>query len=184
MIRLIEPTMEYDRQIQDFRQEFVDTGDYIDGGGELLRYDDTKEWLDHIDQRLTTESQLAGIVPATQFLCLREEDGKIVGAIQIRHYLDTFLEHYAGHIGYCIRPSERRKGIAKEMLRLAFPECRKLGINRVLITCRDDNEASRRTILANGGVYESTVFFFARDIQIERYWIDLENAEDSTQTEK
>ena len=59
------------------------------------------------------------------------------------------------------------------MLRLVLPECKRLGIERVLICCIQGNEGSRRTILKNGGVYESTVYEEERDRRLERYWIDL-----------
>ena len=59
------------------------------------------------------------------------------------------------------------------MLRLVLPKCRELGINRVLISCVTGNEGSKRTILNNGGVYESTVYLAERDVWLERYWIEL-----------
>ena len=65
---------------------------------------------------------------------------KIVGMIQVRHYFNEYLEKYGGHIGYSITPSERCKGYTKEMLQLTLPECKKMGINKVLITCVDTNE--------------------------------------------
>ena len=93
--------------------------------------------------------------------------------IQVRHYFNEYLEKYAGHIGYSVRPSERRKGYAKEMLRLALGFCRQIGLERVLVSCKPDNEGSRRTILANGGVYEHTVHVPGEGIDLERYWIAL-----------
>ncbi|MBQ6146940.1 MAG: GNAT family N-acetyltransferase, partial [Clostridia bacterium] len=94
--------------------------------------------------------------------------------LQIRHYFNEYLEKYSGHIGYSVRPSERRKGYATAMLRDALPYCRELGIRDVLISCLTDNEGSRRTILRNGGVYESTVLEPERDRYLERYWIHLD----------
>ena len=57
------------------------------------------------------------------------------------------------------------------MLRLALPYCKRIGLDRVLITCDANNEGSRRTILSNGGVYESTVHEPEENIDLERYWI-------------
>jgi predicted acetyltransferase len=112
-------------------------------------------------------------VPATQFIFVREDDEKIVGMLQIRHFLNDYLEKYGGHIGYSVAPSERRKGYASGMLKCALPECRKLGMEKVLITCIDNNIGSRKTILANGGVYDSTVFEPDEKVFLEKYWIDL-----------
>ena len=160
-MKLIEPTMEYDGQIQDFRREYLEDGGSMDGGASLRRYESTSEWLDHLDPL------------ESEFICIREEDGKMVGLIQIRQRLNEFLGRYAGHIGYSVRPSERKKGYATWMLSRILPECERLGIYDILVCCLEDNEASRRTILANGGVYESKVFEPKSESWIERYWIHL-----------
>lgn len=83
------------------------------------------------------------------------------------------MQNYGGHIGYSIRPSERKKGYARQMLRDCLKICKKANLQQVLITCREDNEASRRVILANGGEYENTVYTESKDLIIERYWISL-----------
>ncbi len=160
-MKLIEPTMEYDRQIQAFRREYLACGGSMDGSSSLRRFDKTRDWLDQIE-------------PFTaQYIYIREEDDRMVGVIQIRQRFNEFLEKYAGHIGYCVCPSERRKGYATQMLSRALPECGRLGIHDVLVCCLVGNEASRRTILNNGGVYESTVFEPRGQRWIERYWIHL-----------
>ena len=84
-----------------------------------------------------------------------------------------YLEKYGGHIGYSVRPDERRKGDAAWMLMQMLEKCRERGMKRVLVTCLAENEASRRTILANGGRYESTVHEPAENVDLERYWIEL-----------
>ena len=106
-------------------------------------------------------------------MLVREEDHKIVGMIQVRHCFNDYLEKYGGHIGYSVAPDERRKGYASQMLEMVLPECRKLGIGKVLITCRKGNEGSRKTILKNGGIYESEVYEPDNKVYLERYWIDL-----------
>ena len=164
-MKLIWPTMEYAKTIQDFRREFLKTGDSMDGGASLRKFERTQDWLDHVESFRRAET--------TQFIYLRESDGKMVGVIQIRHRFNAYLEKFGGHIGYAVAPSERRKGYATQMLRAALPECVKLGIDRVLVTCLRETEASRRTILKNGGLYESTVYDPKENCYIERYWIDL-----------
>lgn len=96
-------------------------------------------------------------------------DDTLVGIMNLRHSLNDFLLHYGGHIGYSIRVSKRRKGYAKEMLKLTLNECDVRGINPVLITCEQHNEGSRKTILANGGIMENEETF-DREI-MQRYWI-------------
>lgn len=172
-MKLMEPTMNYDKQIQAFRQEFLLSGESMDGCGSLRRFEHTRDWMDQLEAYKKPETTPPGHVPMTQYIYVRESDDKIVGVIQIRHYLNDYLEKYSGHIGYSVCPSERRKGYAVQMLKRVLPECKALGIDKVLISCVPENEGSRRTIVKNGGVYESTVCLEEEDIYLERYWIEL-----------
>lgn len=94
-------------------------------------------------------------------------DGAFVGYLAMRHRLNESLLEEGGHIGYSVRPSRRRQGVAGTALALALPMARERGIERALVTCDEDNEGSRRTIERNGGVLE--------DVRADkrRYWIDL-----------
>lgn len=157
-MKLIRPAMEYDRQIQAFRKEYMAYGGSMDGSSGLRKFENTRDWLDQLNPR------------ETLYLYLREEDDKVVGIIKIRRQ----PEEYAGHIGYCVLPSERRKGYAGQMLSLVLPECRQLGLHDVLVYCLTENEASRKTILRCGGVYESTVFEPRKQKQLEQYRIHLD----------
>ena len=169
----IRPTSEYAQQISAYRQDFLDAGDSMDGAGPLRRFEDPAAWLREVELYLRPETVPEGKVQATQFICVRESDRKLVGMLQVRHMFNDYLEKFAGHIGYSVRPSERRKGYATWMLRQGLEFCRTIGLTRVLVCCKVENEASRRTILANGGVYESTVHEPEQDFDLQRYWIDL-----------
>ena len=170
---LIEPTIEYDLQIRAYRKEFLDRGDSMDGTGALKKFENPQDWLEYLNRHKNSLTVPEGRVPSTQYMLVREEDRKIVGMIDIRHFLNDFLEKYGGHIGYSVAPSERRKGYAVLMLKMALPKCKELGIEKVLITCISSNEGSKRTILKNGGIYESTVYEPEEGVNLERYWINL-----------
>ena len=172
-IKLVRPTEEYLDQVWAYRQECYGADSSMDGCGPLRRAESPEQWLADVRAYTDPAALPEGKVLATQFLAVRESDGKLVAMIQVRHYFNEYLEKYAGHIGYSTRPSERRKGYAKEMLRLTLPFCKEIGLDRVLISCEPDNPGSRRTILANGGVYESSVYDSVDGIDLERYWITL-----------
>lgn len=101
-----------------------------------------------------------------------EERNILLGAVNIRHYLNDYLLKYAGHIGDGIRPSERRKGFATEMIRLALIECKKIGIDKVLMVCDKSNIASSKTIIKNGGILENE-FVDENGVIQQRYWIEI-----------
>lgn len=100
----------------------------------------------------------------------------LLGLIQVRLVLKGYLVDFGGHIGYCVRPSKRRKGYAKLMLLKALDVCSSEGLDRVMITCLEDNMASARTIEACGGVFEKTVYDNLNYLaNMKRYWIWVRN---------
>lgn len=111
-----------------------------------------------------------GFVPATLYFMVDEKQ-TIVGAIHLRHELNPYLKKVGGHIGYGIKPSCRHKGYGVKMLKLMLDEIEPYGINKVLVTCDDDNIASARTIEKNGGILENKLVVEGN--LVRRYWIDL-----------
>lgn len=135
-----------------YLKEFVDSGSEINGMGGLDEYDDYDEWLKYINDLRMGINLPENFVPSSEYFLIRKEDEKIVGMINIRHELNDFLNCYGyGHIGYGIRPDERRNGYATLQLRLALEKCKELGIKRVHVGCVKENIGSRRTIEKNGG---------------------------------
>lgn len=101
-------------------------------------------------------------------------DGKIVGRSSVRHELNDYLKTYGGHVGYAVAPAFRKQGYATEILKQSMVFCReKLKLERILVTCDDDNVASIKTIEKNGGKLDDR--FFAEDGSrvTRRYWIKL-----------
>ena len=170
---LLRPTAEYIPQYEEYRREFLDFGGSMDGAGSLRRLESGRAWLDEVERFSRPETVPEGKVVSTQFILVREADDRLLGMLQLRHYLNDYLAQYAGHIGYSVRPGERRKGYAKRMLAMGLEEARALGLGRVMISCAVDNEGSRRTILANGGVFHSTLWDEEDQETLERYWIEL-----------
>lgn len=170
---LTRPMEIYTRQLAEYRREFLAANDSMDGCGPLRHMENMQEYIQLCHEREDPSKVPAHLVPATQFLLVRQKDARLVGMIQVRRRFNEYMERYAGHIGYSVRPSERRKGYAKNMLHMALPFCRKIGLDRIMIACPSGNIGSEKTILANGGIYESTVHEPEKDVDLKRFWITL-----------
>ena len=170
-LKLILPTGKYKDEIMNYKKEFIKNNDSMDGTGGLRNAKSFEEWYSAILDNLNEETVREGLVPATTYIAISTDDERLIGMIDIRHRLNDYLLNYGGHIGYSVRKSERKKGYATEMLKLALIECRRLGITKVLLTCHKDNTASAKTIIKNGASFENEV---QEEVGItQRYWINL-----------
>ena len=108
-------------------------------------------------------------VPYTCYVAL-DEDNNVVGVGSLRHELNDYLSKYGGHIGYSVVPSQRKKGYGTKILNLLLEEAKKKKINKVLITCSNDNLGSLGIIKNNNGILEDKIY---NDNKITcRYWIE------------
>jgi predicted acetyltransferase len=129
------------------------------------------ELTDQAGSIMLPGGRLVPKVPFTVFW-LVDENG-FIGELSLRHHLNEWLLQSGGHIGYGVRPSRRRQGLGRLMLRLAVPEARSRGIDRLLLTAHEPNTGSRRIIEANGGVLENIVDDMLGGGPLCRYWIDI-----------
>lgn len=157
-----------------FKQEILDANDpdAFAGCGNLEECKTAQEWIDRIMVMENPETCPDGRVSSNIFLAVREADNRIVGVIDLRHHLgNPVLREWGGHFGYIVRPSERGKGYAKEMVRQNLIKCKELGLHKVMITCNRNNIASEKTILANGGVFEKEVLVDGE--YTKRFWVTI-----------
>lgn len=141
----------------------------INGSGGLDRYlDDYECWLQKLED---SKQPSKDRVPALTYFLVRESDNKIIGMANIRLYLNERLREEGGHIGYGIRPSERRKGYNKINLYRALEVCEEQGIEEVVLDCNKENLGSSRTMIALGGIKQYEKIHDGE--LIERYAINV-----------
>ena len=132
---------------------------------------DFRRYVDRLRQQRRGLELPDGWVPNT-FLAAMVDDA-VVGRVSLRHELNDFLREVGGHVGYGVVASHRRRGYATEMLRQTLPVARAIGLERLLVTCDEDNPGSIRTIERNGGVLEAGERAQSAQTRKLRYWIDL-----------
>ena len=170
MLKLVPLSVNYKLLLEDMMNDWTATGETIVPSSiARVDYHNFKEYMHALQQE---QQGLPGRVPATTLFALDVERNIFVGAVNIRHELNDYLLSFGGHIGDGVRPTERRKGYATEMIALALEECRSMGIDKVLMTCDKDNIGSAKSIRNNGGVLENEVNQNGELVQ--RYWIDLQ----------
>ena len=171
-IILVKPDLSYADEIIKYKEESLAESPIINGSAGLNRFSSIEDWLQELKKRSSKDTVPKGLVPSSTYLGVREKDNYIVGMIDIRHYLNEYLTQAGGHIGYGVRKTERNKGYAKQMLKLALEKCKELKIKKVLITCDEDNIASEKVILSANAKLEDI-----RNVDGEnkkRFWIDLQ----------
>ena len=171
-IILVKPNLSYADEIIKYKEESLAESPIINGSAGLDRFSSIEVWLEELKKRSCEDTVPKGLVPSSTYLAVREKDNYIVGMIDIRHYLNEYLTQVGGNIGYGVRKTERNKGYAKQMLKLALEKCKELKIKKVLITCDEDNIASEKVILSTNAKLEDI-----RNVDGEnkkRFWIDLQ----------
>ena len=171
-IILVKPDLSYADEIIKYKEESLAESPIINGSAGLDRFSTIEVWFEELKKRSCEDTVPKGLVPSSTYLAVREKDNYIVGMIDIRHYLNEYLTQVGGNIGYGVRKTERNKGYAKQMLKLALEKCRDLKIKKVLITCDEDNIASEKVILSANAKLEDI-----RNVDGEnkkRFWIDLQ----------
>lgn len=167
------PTIDHKQRANDFKEEFFKVGEKIINGSALFDQMEYKDWLINTTNNRSPETVSKDWVAATTFFALRKSDDKIIGMIDIRHNLNNkFLADYGGHIGYSVRPSERRKGYATKMLEMALFYSKNLNLKSVMLGCFSDNMGSIKTITNCGGKLTESKPYINGD-QMNVYWIDI-----------
>ena len=175
-MKLIFPNLCYKEKAIKFIKEFYDYNSDINGSGALERYLEEysyEKWIEKIVSDIDVANIPQPRVPALTYFYIREEDDEIVGMINLRLSLNDFLKLEGGHIGYCIKPTERRKHYATDMLSKALKVYEVLGINEVIISCDKCNVASANVIMNCNGELYSEIYSETFKEVIQKYIIKL-----------
>ncbi|MGI6499648.1 MAG: GNAT family N-acetyltransferase [Anaerostipes sp.] len=158
-LRLTKPTLELEKEALEYRQEHFDFGERVINGSELFdkiaSYD---EWLVKVVANASAETVDPNWVFTDTFFVVRLSDNKIIGIADLRYQLNDFLKDF-GNCGYSVRPSERKKGYATEILRQICLVAKKHGLKQLQLSVERDNTASIKTIEKNGGKYSRSFTF-------------------------
>lgn len=178
-----KPSIKRKKEIIEFLDEFVKYGSDINGSGSLDKIYDGYTFEEALDMCLRLEDEeyakSVGKCPGKTFLLVREDDNKIVGTINLRWNLTDAMLKFGGHIGYGIRPTERRKGYNKINLYMVLKVAKKIGLDRVMLDCNVNNIGSDNTIKSLGGVLERTEVDPSDNKLTNVYWIDVDKSLDN-----
>ena len=174
-MKFVFPREAYEQNAIAYIQEFIEHDSAINGTGGLDRFlrDSTyADWLAKVRADIDLANVPKGRAPGYTYFYVRESDDEIVGMINIRLALvGDFLREQGGHIGYSVRPTQRRRGHATRMLREALAFCRTIGMSDFVLTCNKSNPASAGVIQNCGGVLEAEFFSAYYSEVIQRYRI-------------
>ncbi|XXM71051.1 GNAT family N-acetyltransferase [Lysinibacillus sphaericus] len=171
IVRLVKPNAGLRDEYLDFYREWINSGE--DMVPWVIKKDpaDFDKMIQSLLDAEKGENLPEGWVPDSTYWLAGEND-RVIGVVNIRHTLTENLLNTGGHVGYGIRPTERRKGYATRLLSLSLEKAKELGIQQTLVVCDKWNEASRRTILNNGGA-PAEDFVEEDGNVILRFWIDM-----------
>lgn len=175
---LKEPTIDDKDEIIKMCEEFRNSSDEykFEGLGNFkdVVSDNYEEFLNNCEKNKHIDKINPNFANQTTYILI-DESGHVYGGGNLRHELKGNLINIGGHIGYGIRPSERGKGYGPIQLRLFLEKAREKNIERTLLTCRENNIPSAKTIEKCCGIKDKSVPSMYEGIMESRYWIDIEN---------
>jgi predicted acetyltransferase len=170
MTFLTLPSLRYRESYLQAMQEFQAEGMHLEYSLQRMTssFEDYLNYLKALQER---DKVTPGRVPNTEFWLIA--NAEFIGQLNLRHTLNDYLLRVGGHIGYEIRPSRRRQGYGKEILQLGLQEAKAIGLQRVLLTCDENNIGSRKIIEHNGGILENIITVEGYPQRKRRYWITI-----------
>ena len=171
-VRLFDPSVIFAEAFLDMAQEFARTNESFLRDARSLTLSSAPDYVAHLLAMASGQELQAGWAPFNTYWLIRD-NWQILGISRLRHRLTPTLRQHGGHIGFSIRPSQRRHGYGSHLLSLTLERAKTLGLPHVLITCDTDNIGSQKIIEKNGGELEDELISPVTGKMIRRYWIGL-----------
>ena len=168
MLTLILPGEANRADVRSFYDEFEQSGEACIG---YRGHEDFDAWLRGMQNRYAGRDLPEGFVRENFYLCY--DGAEMVGVFSLKFELTDFLRNFGGHIGYAVRPSRRNRGLATQILAQGLQLARDFGFESVLCVCDEDNYASEKVIVRNGGKCENRLYDPDEHVWVKRYWIAL-----------
>lgn len=168
MIKMVLPTAENKGGVLRFYEKMEKNGDECIG---FKNRHDYERWLAEMTDRRDGKNLPQGYVRENFYLCY--DKNKLIGVFSLKFELTSFLLNYGGHVGYAVTPEERNKGYATEIFAEGKRLAKTFGFERLLATCDEDNVASERVIVKNGGILEDKRFDDEENAFVKRFWVTL-----------
>jgi predicted acetyltransferase len=169
-IEMRELRLEDEEQVASVHQVMKEQDNFGFLLSDYIQNEDFASYLERVAEYKDPETVPEGKVVSTFLVAVI--DGKVAGRVSIRHTLNEFLALTGGHVGYAVAQEFRGQGVATHMLQFAINFCRDLGIEKIFISCRVGNDASRAVIEKCGGEFARIVEDHNKDGgSFRTYWI-------------
>lgn len=172
---LIKPNKELYIQYKDMMDEWIKDGSRIAPWPLHIEYSTKEQFYEMIKQLDDVENGInhGDYASSTTYWLYDRENNRIIGASNLRHYLDEMSKKYWGHIGYGIRPSERGKGYGTRILKLTLEEAKKINLSKVWLGAYESNVGSWKLMEKCGATFYKIVYEEDTNLPIKKYWIDI-----------
>lgn len=169
LVKLVEVAQVTDCELQTLKKEFSTQREVVHGSNQLMSFNDLTKWRKSIEKLEIKPSK--NQVKTKQFI-IQNKQKELVGVIDFRYKLNSVTSLEGGHISYFIKPTSRGQGYGKEALKKIIQFISSdTDMSKVLLTCKANNQFSKKLILSNQGILRNSIFINRE--QVDHYWIDI-----------
>ncbi|QSX07221.1 GNAT family N-acetyltransferase [Sedimentibacter sp. zth1] len=165
-IALIRPSIELKDKVIEYWDEFYSNGEnFIDDTKDYEQKETYEDWLTRVTNDTSEKTVSKDWVVTDTFFAIRKSDNKIIGMTELRHSTDEIIKDF-GQVGYDVRPSERNKGYATEMLKMLIVVAKEAQMNELYISVKKTNLPSIKVITNNDGIFEKSFEYYNQIVYV------------------